>query len=501
MTISFDRFAESAKLPLMDSDKKEGVIVHVFGKTDVGLVREHNEDNFLVADLSRKNRSIKPEVRTHQLGHRGSLFVVCDGMGGAAAGEVASQIGVDSIYEVMQEADPAVDDFVLARRLDGAVCEAGRRIFEAANKNKGQRGMGTTVTAAALRDSRLIIGQVGDSRAYIARRGELVQVTKDQSLVQQLIDAKQLTQEEAKTFDRNNIILQALGTTSEVHVDVTSVNLRRGDVLIMCSDGLSGFVDSDQILDAALQHKEPMDVCRTLIEMACDGGGDDNITVITARFEGERLKEPQDEDVVKYEKFEFPKLTETTARASVPKFEDEQTQKNKKLAEGKEKIESGDSNGGIDNPNTKENKTGLIITVLVVLLFAGGLAGYFLLSGNDPDQLTTVPLSDVAKPQTPASEPDRIEEPKLAPTDVRDIEGLKNNEKTLVSAPEQELTKALAPKAKPRPKPKQLDNAKPKPSRSVEKKEPALKEPESAPKGSDDNNKKKSPIVENPYGD
>jgi len=300
--------------------RTSGIRVRVFGRTDVGLVREHNEDNFLIADLTSGNRSILPEVRTHVVGARGSLFAVCDGMGGAAAGEVASRIGVDTIYEMLQDGDPPIDDITLARRLDLAICEAGTRIFTAAKLNRGQRGMGTTSTVAALVGPRLILGQVGDSRAHIIRRGELVQVTKDQSLVQQLIDAKQLTEEEARDFDRSNIILQALGTTEEVHVDVTSVELRRGDALVMCSDGLSGMVEPEAIRNAVLEFDEPMEACRRLTELACDGGGDDNITVIVARFDGEGLLEPTPEDVLGYAKFEYPKTTETTVRAAISRF-------------------------------------------------------------------------------------------------------------------------------------------------------------------------------------
>jgi hypothetical protein len=152
------------------------------------------------------------------------------------------------------------------------------------------------------------------------RRGALVQVTKDQSLVQQLIDAKQLTHEEAKAFDRSNIILQALGTTEEVHVDMTSVALRRGDALVMCSDGLSGRVDSEVICRVVVETDEPMDACRKLTELACENGGDDNITVIVARFDGACLPECGENDVVAYERFEFRQVTETTARAPLSRF-------------------------------------------------------------------------------------------------------------------------------------------------------------------------------------
>ena len=282
--------------------------VHVFGRTDVGMVREHNEDSFLVADLSRKNRSIQPEVQHHVIGKLGSVFAVCDGMGGAAAGEVASKLGVDTIYEVLQEGEPPADEDALALRLNEAICEAGSRIYAESKANSARRGMGTTATVAVLINERLLFGQVGDSRAHIIRKGKLVQTTKDQSLVQQLIDANQLTPEEAKNFDRSNIILQALGTSEEVHVDVTSTLLRKGDILVICSDGLSGMVEPEDIRDVVLAIDDPADACLKLTQMACDNGGDDNVTVIIAKFDGEGLAAPAIGDDVAYEKFMLPGL-------------------------------------------------------------------------------------------------------------------------------------------------------------------------------------------------
>ncbi len=315
------------------SEANSGITVEVFGRTDVGLVREHNEDNFLVADLTARNRSLKPEVRNHTLGPYGSIFVVCDGMGGAAAGEVASQIGVDTIYDMMLQAAPPADDDELAQRLEKAVFEAGRRILTAAKLNRAQRGMGTTVTAACLIGPRLLVGQVGDSRAYILRGRQFVQITKDQSLVQQLIDANQMTEEEAKTFDKNNIILQALGTAEEVHVDVTSALLKRGDVLVMCSDGLSGLLDNGDIRNIVLDAPSLLDACRMLTEKACDEGGHDNITVIVAEFDGDDLSPPPDVEVdgeLVYNRFDFSRAGgDTSTRRALPdkpkEEEEEQT--------------------------------------------------------------------------------------------------------------------------------------------------------------------------------
>jgi protein phosphatase len=280
--------------------------LQVFGRTDVGQIREHNEDNFLVADLTRGSRSLMESDRTQVVGARGSVLGVCDGMGGAAAGEVASQLAVDIIYEKLVEGEPPTDHNDLARRLVRAVEDAGIRIFNEARADRTRRGMGTTATIAALLDARLFVAQVGDSRAYILRRGTLVQVSRDQSLVNQLIEAGQLTEEEAETFEHNNIILQALGTAETVQVDLTYVDLRRGDVLLVCSDGLSGMIRADEIRDVLLHVDDPLEACRVLTERANIAGGHDNITVIVARFDGSALRDPDPSDDLGYRKYTLP---------------------------------------------------------------------------------------------------------------------------------------------------------------------------------------------------
>lgn len=289
-----------------EGEKARGPIeVKVFGRTDVGLVREHNEDNFLVADLGTGNRSLLPEVRDHQVGERGTLLAVCDGMGGAAAGEVASQIAVDTVYELMRAEGAPKSVKVLASRLEAAVLDAGRRIFESARADRSRRGMGTTITAATLISGRIIFAQVGDSRAYLIRNGKIVQVTRDQSLVNQLIEAGQLKPEEAELFEHSNIILQALGTAEDVTVDLTYADLRRGDVVVMCSDGLSGLVSDDTIRDIVLKGPEPIDACKSLTEAAREAGGHDNITVIVAKFEGEGLEPADESAAVTFQRLEL----------------------------------------------------------------------------------------------------------------------------------------------------------------------------------------------------
>jgi PPM family protein phosphatase len=283
------------------------ISIRLFGRTDVGQVREHNEDNFIVADLTRKSRGLMEADRTQAVGPRGTMMGVCDGMGGAAAGEVASQLAVDIIYERMCDGEDQQkrDDF--ARRVVRSIEDAGQRIYQEAKADRTRRGMGTTSTVAALIDDHLFLGQVGDSRGYVLRNGKLVQVTRDQSLVNQLIEAGQLTEEEAETFEHNNIILQALGTSDSVQVDLTFVELRRGDVLMLCSDGLSGMVRADEIREVLDTVSEPLEACKLLTEKANQAGGHDNITCIVAKFDGPGIKprKPDDPDL-KYRKYTLP---------------------------------------------------------------------------------------------------------------------------------------------------------------------------------------------------
>ena len=284
------------------------VKLRLFGRTDVGQVREHNEDNFIVADLTKESRGLMESDRVQTVGDRGTLMGVCDGMGGAAAGEVASQLAVDIVYQRMAIGSAPADHDGLAARLVHAIESAGLRIFSEAKLDRTRRGMGTTSTVAALLDDHLFLGQVGDSRGYILRGERLVQVTRDQSLVNQLIEAGQLTEEEAETFEHNNIILQALGTADSVQVDLTYVLLKRGDTLLLCSDGLSGMVRNDEIREILKALDDPLEACKMLTDRANQAGGHDNITVIVAKFEGDDLAEPTRADIdgLKYTKYSLP---------------------------------------------------------------------------------------------------------------------------------------------------------------------------------------------------
>jgi protein phosphatase len=175
-----------------------------------------------MADLSLPSRGLEGDVaQTWGVGRGGLLLAVCDGMGGAAAGEVASQMAADIIHDDVLGTTGHGERNHLALDLVRAVETAGSKILAEATSNRACRGMGTTATVAALVDDHLLLGQVGDSRAYILRGERLVQVTRDQSLVNQLIEAGQLTEEEAENFEHSNIILQALGTAETVQVDLT----------------------------------------------------------------------------------------------------------------------------------------------------------------------------------------------------------------------------------------------------------------------------------------
>jgi protein phosphatase len=187
-----------------------------------------------------------------------------------------------------------------------AVELANKQIYGYAREHPEVRGMGTTVTAAGVNGRDLYLAQIGDSRAYLVRSGEAIQLTKDQSLMQRLVDAGELTEEEAEQSERRNIILQALGPDPRVKVDLTHQPLRRGDTLIICSDGLSGLVRREEFPELVRQHPELADLCGALIDLANERGGPDNITVVAAHFEGDGLPEPNADEGVGYSVYHLP---------------------------------------------------------------------------------------------------------------------------------------------------------------------------------------------------
>lgn len=304
--------------------KKPAIRISVFGKTDLGKTRDHNEDTFLVADLTERTASLQPDVRDHELGERGSLLMVADGMGGAAAGEVASAMATDTIFKHLLETwcdDDESTPQQFAFRIREAVEHANSNINQYAREHPDLRGMGTTTTAVGILDDHLYLSQVGDSRAYLVRNGEAIQLTKDQSLMQRLVDAGELTEEEAEKSERRNIILQALGPEAKVKVDLTHQELRQGDAIVLCSDGLSGQVKREEIAEKVSQKARSLvDICTELIDLANERGGPDNITVLIARVGGDGLKSPGNDDSVGHQV--YPLLDPESTTEPVPVYRD-----------------------------------------------------------------------------------------------------------------------------------------------------------------------------------
>src|SRR2546430_1359038 len=200
-------------LTMFGRSPSKAIKVEVFAKTDLGRTRDHNEDHFLVADLTRRDASLKPAVRAHEIGERGSLFVVADGMGGAAAGEVASEMATETIYEHMVDAWGSERELTpqrFAYRLREAVEAANRQIHTYAAAHAEVRGMGTTTTAVGVLGDRFFLSQVGASRAYLVRQGQAVQLTKDQSLMQRLVEAGGRSAEADSQSERRHNILPAV---------------------------------------------------------------------------------------------------------------------------------------------------------------------------------------------------------------------------------------------------------------------------------------------------
>lgn len=236
--------------------------------TDVGRKREHNEDN--MAHVIPKD----PQV----MARKGALFIVADGMGGHAAGEVASEIAVDAVTNVYYQDDS--DD--VATSLLHAIKRANALIHQRAAENMLRSGMGTTCVAAVLRGNMAYIANVGDSRAYLVRGGRVRQISQDHSWVAEQVRAGLLTEEQARNHAQRNVITRCLGTQADVDIDVFPEPLEENDALVLCSDGLSGYISDDDILKT-VEQAGPQESVYHLIEQANENGGPDNITAIVVR--------------------------------------------------------------------------------------------------------------------------------------------------------------------------------------------------------------------------
>src|SRR6266545_6114467 len=290
--------------------------VELHAKTDVGRVRRGNEDNFLVLELSAQwtwtgSDGVEPptDLTGFELGEKGLVLVVSDGMGGALAGDVASRMAVDSVREMLMgsESEEGCDPQIpLVDCLKNATVYANLAIHHRSQEDSRCAGMGATFTGAAVRDDLLDLVQVGDSRAYIIRKDQIRLATKDQSLVQQLVDVGQISEAEAETHMFRNVILQALGAQGDVTPVTGRIRLRRGDTLLLCSDGLSGKLRAEDIQNIVNSNPDLSTACDELIAEANNRGGEDNITVILARFSGDEMEEPNSDRIT----IELPPLEE-----------------------------------------------------------------------------------------------------------------------------------------------------------------------------------------------
>jgi serine/threonine protein phosphatase PrpC len=259
----------------------EAVQIVSSGLSDVGRVRTNNEDSFRIVEAL-------------------NLFILSDGMGGEAHGEVASAMAVDVINKYCEaekeDSGATVLDEVPAnvssrtRRLKSAVAQANFQIFQAAQKNPEQRGMGATITALWLKDTLLSIAHVGDSRAYLLRSGNLQQLTNDHSLVAEQVRRGLITPQQAEESEMQSVLLRALGAHPEVEIDVDEVEIIPRDVLLLCSDGLTRMVTEPEIAGALQAETVPSAAAERLIALANDNGGIDNVTVIVVRFEDDANK-------------------------------------------------------------------------------------------------------------------------------------------------------------------------------------------------------------------
>jgi len=245
------------------------------GKTDIGLVRKNNEDNFGY------------DVRT-------GIFVVCDGMGGQAAGELASKIAVDTVLAYFHQQEMGGDGSEVlgrgfaevserANALANAVQLANKAIREASTREAASAGMGCTLVAVCVEGNLFSIAHVGDSRIYLIRSGAIQQLTTDHSLVMEQVRRGLITLEEAEHFEMQNVIVRALGSEDSVEPDLADLKLERNDTLLLCSDGLSRYVKDTEMLDVVGRNENLDDACGALIEAAKSGGSDDNITCLLIR--------------------------------------------------------------------------------------------------------------------------------------------------------------------------------------------------------------------------
>jgi PPM family protein phosphatase len=286
--------------------------VEVHATSHVGRVRRGNEDNYLLLNVTgsrawtsaQSDGEFVIESQTFNIDENGIVLAVSDGMGGALAGEVASKMAVESVCERLLNEDieetltPEAYEYNLVAKLYNATLYANHLVHNQGRTDPQFQGMGATFTGIGVTKRGVDIVQVGDSRAYLVRDGKIYQITKDQSLVQQLIDAQQISPEEAETHTLKNVILQALGAQNEIYPVSARLEPHRGDVVLVCSDGLSNKVMAADMQRIVVDNYDSLEIaCAELVKEANANGGEDNITVVLAKLLGDDLPEPSDEDV------------------------------------------------------------------------------------------------------------------------------------------------------------------------------------------------------------
>lgn len=241
----------------------------ISANTHTGQVRHVNEDYYAV----------------HELGEQATLVVVCDGMGGAAGGDVASKSAADFVADTVQSSyRPQSDSRFIKRMLVAALSNANDLVFGLSQQNDGLFGMGTTMVAALLTPAAVYIAHVGDSRAYLYHQGNLQQLTRDHSVVQALVDSGQITETEARSHPRRNLITRVLGVEEQVDIDYCEHPLQEGDIVLLCTDGLTNTVNLARALPLLQEQSLFNELAEDLVALANRNGGGDNITVVAVRI-------------------------------------------------------------------------------------------------------------------------------------------------------------------------------------------------------------------------
>ena len=242
-----------------------------FSKTDIGMVREVNQDYVFVSDLP--------------VGKLPNLFVVADGMGGHKAGEFASRFTVEVVKEALAESSEETPEAMIIQ----AITSANRKLLETAKQDSRMEGMGTTLVVATVIERTLYLANVGDSRLYLLN-DEIKQVTKDHSLVQEMVRLGGIKQEEAKNHPDKNIITRAIGAKEDVEVDFYEYRLKQGDMILMCTDGLSNMVEDGEMLHIVKGSRDVVEAVEGLIERANQNGGKDNIGIVAVDAFADEVK-------------------------------------------------------------------------------------------------------------------------------------------------------------------------------------------------------------------